>query len=70
LSLLLLLLEHPLGCLAFALYYLYSSSVAAIFTTAVFTATLFYLLYLLVWPSANVTPLLPVLAPLSALPPI
>jgi hypothetical protein len=43
LSLLLLLLEHLLGCLAFALYYLYSSSVAA-----VFTAALFYLLYLLI----------------------
>jgi hypothetical protein len=65
LSLLLLLLEHLLGCLAFALYYLYGSGVAA-----VFTAALFYLLYLLVWPSANVTPLLPFLAPLSALLPI
>jgi hypothetical protein len=43
LSLLLLLLEYLLGYLAFALYYLYSSSIAAVFTTA-----LFYLLYLLI----------------------
>jgi hypothetical protein len=43
LSLLLLLLEYLLGYLAFAFYYLYSSGIAA-----VFTAALFYLLYLLI----------------------